>query len=423
MTPFLAIAVVMLAIACACVLVPLLKHRRGVPVDSDASNLLVLRAQRAELEADLANGVLSPEHYDVARRDLERRVLEEADGAAEGGAPPSRGSAWTAALVGAGFPVAAALLYLTLGTPSALLADTVPDAARAARETPSAQDIETMIERVKARLATRPDDIEGWRVLARTYYVLGRAPEAVAAYERASALAPDDAELLADFADAVAITQNRSLDGRPEALVVRALSANPDQWKANALAGTIAFQRRDYGKSIAHWTRAKAALPADSPAAQSIESSLAEARKLAGTSSPGPDAAAMLSEPPAKPGPKATSVSGKSVSGTVTLAPSLRSGVTPEDTVFVFARPADGSRMPLAILRVKGRDLPLAFTLDDSTAMTPSRKLSDFPEVIVGARISKSGNATPQPGDLEARTAGVKLGATGVAIVIDRRLP
>ncbi len=95
----------------------------------------------------------------------------------------------------------------------------------------------------------------------------------------------------------------------------------------------------------------------------------------------------------------------------------------PDDTVFVFARPADGSRMPLALLRVKVRDLPLAFTLDDSTAMLPNRKLSDHAEVIVGARVSKSGNATPQSGDLEATLSPVKLGASGVKLVIDRRLP
>lgn len=402
MIPFLVIALVMLTIACAWVLVPLLSRRRGVAIDREASNLSVLRDQRAELEADLANGVISAEQYEAARAELDRRVLEETDGLASSASDTSRGSGWTAALVGAGFPIAAIMLYLLLGTPVALLPGVAGDDAQ---KGPSPQEIETMIERVKERLAAKPDEVEGWKVLARTYYVLGRAKEAVGAYQRATALAPNDADLLADYADAIAITQDRSLDGEPEAIIARALRADPDQWKANALAGTIAFKRGDYGKAIEHWERVKAAVPADSPVAQSIESSLGEARRLAQGAKDGIPAA------------------GAKVAGMVTLSPALAGGAGPDDTVFVFARPADGSRMPLALLRVKVRDLPLAFTLDDSTAMMPNRKLSDYGEVIVGARVSRSGNATPQPGDLEATLSPVKLGASGVKLVIDRRLP
>jgi cytochrome c-type biogenesis protein CcmH len=297
------------------------------------------------------------------------------------------------------------LLYLVLGSPAALLPGLSQVAGNDEQKRPSPQEIETMIERVKERLATKPDDLEGWKLLARTYYVLGRAQEAAGAYDRATTLAANDADLLADYADALAMAQNRSLEGKPEAIVARALRANPKQWKANALAGTLAFQRGNYGKAVEHWERAKAAVPADSPVAQSLEPSLAEARSRArGTTDPAGAAAAR-------------------VAGTVTLSPALAVGVAPDDTVFVFARPADGSRMPLALLRVKARDLPLAFTLDDSSAMLPDRKLSDHALVIVGARISKSGNATPQSGDLEATLPPVKLGASGVKLVIDRRLP
>lgn len=404
MIPFLAIALVMLAVACAWVLVPLLSRRRSATIDGETSNLSVLRDQRAELEADLANGVLSSEQYEAARTELDRRVLEEGAGDAARAPTASRGSAWTAALIGAGFPIGAVMLYLVLGTPAALL----PGLSQVAREdgkpTVSAPEIETMIDRVKERLAAKPDDLEGWMVLGRTYYMLGRAKEAAGAYERATALAPNDADLLADYADAIAITQDRSLEGKPEAIVARALRANPDQWKANALAGTLAFQRGNYGKAVEHWERVKAAVPADSTVAQSIESSLSEARSLAGA-------------------PKDRVSSGAKVAGVVTLAPALAGGAGPDDTVFVFARPTDGSRMPVALLRVKVRDLPLAFTLDDSTAMMPNRKLSDQAEVIVGARVSKAGNATPQPGDLEATSSPVKPGARDVKLVIDRRLP
>jgi cytochrome c-type biogenesis protein CcmH len=421
MIPFLVIAVVMVTIACAWVLVPLLSRRQDATIGGQASNLSVLRDQRAELKADLANGVISPEQYEVARAELDRRVLEEAAGDAAGVPAASRASAWTAAMVGAGIPVAAVLLYLILGTPSAFFPGLAQVPHGDTQSGTSPQEIETMIGRVKERLATKPDDLEGWVVLARTYYVLGRAKEAAGAYERATALSPNDADLLADYADAVGMTQNRSLEGEPEAIVARALRANPNQWKANALAGTMAFQRGNYRKAIEHWERVKATVPADSPVAQSIDSSLAEARQLAqGAKDRTPAAGTKVAAQGTK---DAMPAAGAKVAGMVTLSPALADGTGPDDTVFVFARPADGSRMPLALLRVKVRDLPLAFTLDDSTAMMANRKLSDYAEVIVGARVSKSGSATPQSGDLEATLPPVKLGVSGIKLVIDRRLP
>ena len=412
MIPFLVIALVMLAIACAWVLVPLLSPRRGNSIARGASNLAVLRDQRAELESDLANGVVSIAQFELARADLERRALDETEPGNAEGSVASRGGALTAALVGAAFPVAALLLYLGLGTPAALIPGLQPVPGNA-QDAASTQEIETMIARVRARLVTSPDDLDGWKILARTYYALGRAQEAAGAYERATALAPTDADLLADYADVVGIAQGGSLDGRPEEIVARALRTNPGQWKANALAGTIAFQRRDYAKAIEHWIRVKATVPPDSPIAKSIDSSLAEARQLAGITH-------TNAAPASTPKPEKGSAR---IAGTVTLVPGLAGGVAPADTVFVFARPADGSRMPVALLRVSAGDLPLAFTLDDATAMLPDRRLSDHAEVIVGARVSKSGSATPQSGDLEATSSSVKLGATGVVLVIDRRVP
>jgi cytochrome c-type biogenesis protein CcmH len=171
------------------------------------------------------------------------------------------------------------------------------------------------------------------------------------------------------------------------------------QWKANALAGTLAFQRGNFAKAIEHWERVRSSVPPDSPVAQAIDASIAEARQ------------------------KTAPSSGAKVAGTVALSSTLAPGVRPDDTVFVYARPADGSRMPLALVKAKAKDLPLSFTLDDSTAMMPTRRISEHADVIVSARVSKTGNATPQPGDLESAPAPVKLGTVGVKLVIDRKLP
>jgi cytochrome c-type biogenesis protein CcmH len=259
------------------------------------------------------------------------------------------------------------------------------------------------------RLEKAPDDAEGWRVLGRSYSVIGHYPEAARAYERAAALIPGDAELLADYADALAMAQGRSMAGKPLELVTRALRIDPDQWKALALAGTAALERKDYAEAIAHWERLRKVLPPGSGMEQSVEASIAEARALAGA---GP-----------APKSKAQAAASARVAGRVSLAQGVAARAAPTDTVFIFARAASGPPMPLAVLRKQVRDLPLEFTLDDTMAMAPNLKLSSFPEVIVGARVSRSGSATAQSGDLRGQSKPVKIGATGIAVVIDTAIP
>ena len=424
MTIFIAIAAAMLAAACAWVLVPLLKRRPASAVERETTNLSVLRDQRAELEADLANGVLSREQHDIALAELDRRVLEETHAQSTVAADATRPGTFTAVLVAAALPITAVVLYLALGTPAALSPTLAAKGGGAEQgHEVTAQQIDSMIERVKERLAREPDNVEGWVVLARTYYVMGRNDEAVKAFERATTLAPDDANLLADYADVLGIAQNQSLEGKPAEVIARALAADPTQWKANALAGTLAFSRKDYAKAIDYWERVKKTVPSESPIARSIDDSLAEARRLAG-GAPAAVATAPAKAAPAPVAPTSTgALAGAAVSGTVTLAPALNASVSPDDTVFVFARPVDGSRMPLAVVRGKVKDLPLAFRLDDSMAMTPTHKLSDHGQVIVGARVSRSGAVAAEPGDIETVSGPVKLGMSGVALVIDRRNP
>jgi cytochrome c-type biogenesis protein CcmH len=272
-----------------------------------------------------------------------------------------------------------------------------------------------MIEQVKQKLAADPNNVDGWVVLARTYYVTGRADEAVKAYEKATSLIPGNADLLADYADALGVAQGRSLEGKPEAIIAQALKADPNHWKANALAGTVAFNRKQYAKAAEYWERATAAVPPDSPIAQSLAGSLAEARRLAGVPS-------AVSSAPVAPA-AAPVAAGARVAGRVSLAPTLAASVQPEDAVYVFARPADGSRAPLALLRKQVKDLPLDFALDDSMAMAPSMKLSNHAEVVVGARISRTGSPMPASGDFEGLSAPVRLGTSGVTLTIDKRIP
>jgi len=223
-----------------------------------------------------------------------------------------------------------------------------------------------------------------------------------------------DPDLLADYADARAATSGGELSGKPLELVKRALALDPNHLKSLALAGTEAFNRKDFKTAVEYWERMRSVLPADSPFGQSVASSIAEARQLGGIGG--------AAAPPAPPA-QVAAASGGQVTGVVTLAPEVAAKANPDDTVFIFARAVEGPRMPLAIVKRQVKDLPVEFSLDDSQAMTPAMKLSNFPEIVVGARISKTAAAAPQSGDLEGLSGTVKVGATDVAVVIDKILP
>jgi len=401
---FWVLSTLLAALALWFVVRPLLARNAHGRVSRDGVNLAIHRDQLRELEADLRVGTLDAEQYERARRELEARLLEDLGSSAE--AAPAPGPV-RALVVGIALlvPLGAFAIYFAVGTPAALVPGNMT--AGSAPHTADMKQLEVAVERLAERLKENPEDTEGWIMLARSYRLFGRFEDSAKAYAQAAARQPRDAQLLADYADVLAMAQDRSLQGEPEKLVVRALEIDPRNLKALALAGTAAFDRKDYARAVELWGRMLPLMAAESEDARSVQASIAEARALGsvGIQQPVPAAAAA-------PTPKAV------VSGTVVLASELAGKVAPQDTVFIFARAADGPRMPLAILRRQVRDLPVAFALDDTMAMTPEMTLSKFPRVVIGARISKSGSATPQPGDLEGFSAPVTSTATGVSVTI-----
>jgi cytochrome c-type biogenesis protein CcmH len=297
----------------------------------------------------------------------------------------------------------------------------------------SERQIAAMVESLAKRLKQNPNDADGWVLLAHSYQALERFPESVDAYARADALIPNNASLLADYADALAMAQGRKLGGAPAALIQRALAIDPKNKKALALAATVALEARDLDASIAYWRRLAAELPSGSDDARQVADVIAEvdaARREGKDSAPAPSGRATI-EPskraadtappvPVASAPRGGTGAAGSIAGRVDLEAALASKVALNDTVFIFARAAEGPRMPLAVLRIPAKELPRDFSLDDSMSMAPGVKLSAAPSVIVEARISKSGNALPQSGDLFGRSAPLKPGATGVRITIDQ---
>jgi cytochrome c-type biogenesis protein CcmH len=363
-----------------------------------ASNKAVYAEQLADLDKELRAGSLSREQWTLARGEIERRALDEAP-EGDAAAQPSRSRA-VAVAVAVALPAAAAALYWFLGNPQALLPP-APEAAAPQSVTP--QQIEAMVERLAVLLKTHPEDADGWIMLGRSYGVLGRYPDAVSAYARAAKLRPGDAQLLTDYADALAMARGGDLTGPPERLLARALELDPNNAKALVLAGTAAFQRRDYKTAAGYWQQALPLIPDGTEVADSMRSGIAEAesRMRAGGSS---------------------AANAEQIKGKVSLAPAAARMVSPEDSVFVYARAAEGPRMPLAVLRRQVKDLPFEFSLDDSMAMNPAFKLSAFSKVIVVARVSKSGSAAPAKGDLEASTAPLAPGTKGIRLEIAKAI-
>jgi len=404
---FVVLGAVLIAGALLFIVPPLLRRSLRTGATRDAVNVAVYRDQLRELEGDLRAGTLAADQHEKARREIEARLLADVGGGEAPAQSPRRARAVALAL-GLAVPLCALAVYLAVGNPGALLSQTSEGGNRHGL---SAQQFEALVARLAARLKDNPEDAEGWMMLGRSYAVLGRFGEASEAYAKAAARTPRDAQLLADYADALAMAQGRTLRGEPERILLRALAVDPDNVKALLLAGTAAFDRGDHSAAVRHWERVLGLLPKESDMIQRVQASIAEARSLSGS--------AVGKAQVARPAPAG---GGGRVSGVVRLAPELTGKVAPGDTVFIFARAVEGPRMPLAILRKRGSDLPAEFTLDDSMAMAPQMKLSAFPRVVVGARVSKSANASPQPGDLQGLSAAVKVGAKSVSVVIDTEL-
>lgn len=434
MTLFVFVAAAMTAIALLLVLRPLLARRTTSDVERAGTNLAIIQDQLAELDADLRAGTLTEAQHRESKVELERRVLAEVKAeraAAKAHTAASSGGRRTALVAALLVPLAAAALYWQLGSRDVFDPQKMA-AAQAAGEQHQITDeqLEEMVGRLSKRLEQEPDNAQGWAILARSYYVMQRFPEAAAAYERLAKLAPGNADVLSDWADALAMAQNRNLAGRPAEIIAQALQADPNHLKTLALAGTLAFDRKDYKQAVELWERLLGKLPAESPMRQGIASSIAEARQLGGMKPPAEPLAKAHAEPlakgpvaPAAAAPVVAAGSGANIRGTVTIAPAIAAKASPNDTVFIFARAVDGPRMPLAIVRKQVKDLPATFSLDESMAMSPGMSLASFPRVVVGARVSKAANAAPQPGDLEGQSQPVEVGAANVAVVIDKVLP
>lgn len=394
------------ALALAFILPGLLRGRAAAGAAQRAANVDVYRDQLRELEAEHAQGRIDADEFAAARRELAARLAGDAlDLDARTGASAARtrrrGLGYGLALA---FPLAAFGLYFVLGTPVALTAR--PDAARLAGMAGAGHDFATLVERVERKVEANPDDAEAWVMLAKSYGVMQRWPDAARAYEKAAALLPGDAAVLSGYAETLALGNGGALTDAAMVWVRRALAADPNDMKGLELGGFRAMEEKDYAQAHADFSRLYALLPPELPYAQDIREVREEAGRLAGLI-------------PEKGAPNsAAQVAATRITGRVDIAPALRARIAPDDVLFLFARAGMGGP-PVAAIRAHARDLPLEFELDDHAAMDSENILSAHERVTLVARVSKSGGPMAAAGDIEGELRDVKVGTHGVNILID----
>ncbi len=415
---FWTLCAAMLLVAALFIALPLWrKAQSDNDVLRDAANLGILRDQATELEVDLRNGLLTQDAYEQGKSELQSRLMEEVKITEQPAKPPRHPAKVLAIALAVMLPLFSVLLYLTLGNTDALSPQEmiVADANGIIHSEEGLQMLEKKVKRL-------PKNTNDWWTLAQSYTELKRYEDAVRAYEHLVVLAPNEAQLWANYADVYAMAHGQTLQNdEVTKLLAKALEIDANNPTALALSGSAAMERGDYVEAITSWQRLVDIAPPGSQDAQMYLGGVKRARELLAAQPGGKEKLAKLST--GKAPEKAATNSAAAITGKVSLSPALAGKVAPTDIVFILARAAQGPKMPLAVLRKQVKDLPLKFTLDDSMAMQPQLKLSGFDQVVVVARVSKSGTPMSQSGDLQGLTGAVKPGIKGLNIVIDSVVP
>jgi cytochrome c-type biogenesis protein CcmH len=356
-------------------------------------NAAIYREELDKLEAEHTTGVITSTDYEIAHAEMRQRLfqdtIEEDDQEVAGSSKKTAiGLCIFIILISSG-------LYFSLG-------DFVRVAERSAEQPVTQEGVEKMVAEFAAKMEKDPSNLEGWAMLARSYRIMGRNQDAAKAYARAGNFIDSDPQLLADYADVLAANANGSFVGKPLQLINQALKLDPNNLMALWLSGTVSYNSGNYKAAVKTWEKLVNQMPPDTDDARAIQGSIAEARFKGGLAPSAPVAS-----------------SAKLISGTIELSADLKSKMKPGDTVLVIAR-KPGERMPVAVLRVPAADFPMSFVLNDALAMNPSAPLSQLSEASIEVRISKTGMAKPEVGDLISSAKTIKVGANNVRLLVDQ---
>jgi cytochrome c-type biogenesis protein CcmH len=429
---FIVSALALTALVVLILMWSLLRTRGAKTPNLAQANQQVYRQQLKDLEKEHAQGGLSQADFELARNELLGRMLEDT---AQADAPdtikPPR-TLVSAMVLAVFLPVAAMSTYMWLGDVEGLN----PSVA-AAEEKDKHPDLEAMAASLAHKLESDSGNAQRWVMLGRTYRALSQYDKALPAYQKALTLGADD-DIALERAEVLAQHNGGDFKGEPWAVIRQVLAKNARHFSGLLLAGSASYAQADFKNAIRYWQQARDQLDEGDEEIQGIEIALNKAREKAGepmvaskpvlASPPSPHLASSASSASsaASSGTSGTSKTtsvGAGVSGRVSVDPALKASISPADVVFVYATPSDGQKMPLAILRKTAADLPFDFVLDDSTAMSPERKLSSQVQVVLKVRISKTGEAMTRPGDWIGMIDSVPVGAHNLRLVVNRQAP
>jgi len=395
----------------------LLRERKPVTQASQAkANAKVYRDQILDLDREHDSGHISDQEWQQSRDELSLRLLEDTSAVDDPAAKAEKPAIWTAVVLAVALPLGSMGLYMWVGQPEALnpMAAKTPDQV-------DPKDLAKMAQTLAEKLQAKPDNLQGWVMLGRTYRALENFDAALKAYDSALKLSADD-DLKLERIEIIAMQRQGQFEGEPWNVIREVLQRDPQHFGALLTAGSASYAEGKFADALKYWEQARKPLDANNPDLEGLENAIAAVRDRLGML-PAKSSLTASSTPSSTSSSTSVATSGLNVTGQVNLSASLKSKASPNDVVFIYATPANGDRMPLAIFKTTVSQLPLNFTLDDSSAMTPDRKLSAAGEVMVKVRVSKSGNAMPQSGDLSGSLGPVKVGAKGLKLEIKDQIP
>ncbi|HIO93610.1 MAG TPA: c-type cytochrome biogenesis protein CcmI [Leucothrix mucor] len=427
-------AVLLIVLALAIILPTLLKKTTVEEEEEDDrrnQNIQIAKDQLLELETSLSNKDVEQAEYEARRDELEQALHVDIDSEDVTKVEYAKPTFITAGIVALMIPLIAVGMYAKYGDSKAADPETAKVASKVPMTAEGKPDVDAMVLGLRKKLDAEPNNPKGWYMMGRSYMALKRYKGAVESYEKLLELKPNDAKVMLFLADADAMAQGGNMSGRPTTLIEKSLEIEPNSITGLWLGGMISQQQGKHTLAIKRWTALIPLLGDDAAQVAEVKAMMATSQKelspeaLAAIpkvaapiapKAPKAPVASMEKIPPAKVASQ-TDVK-QSIVVTVSLSEELKSQANPTDTVFIYAKAMTGPPMPLAAKRLQVKDLPVTITLDDSTAMMPTMKLSAFPNIKIGARVSKSGNAIGVNGDLYTEKSSVKKG-TKQTLVID----
>jgi len=395
MTNFIIPAFLLLVLVLLLLLRPFIFPGKTHSTSRRQMNVSIYREELDKLEAERQSGLMDEQSYALAHAELRQRLFQDTN--EEDDKSFSKSPKITILGILIFVLILSSGLYFVLG-----------DATRVAQknaEKPVTQEaVERMVTEFAQKMEKDPQNLKGWVMLARSYRILGRNQEAEKAYARAGDFVNSDPQLLADYADVIATNTNGDFSGKPMQLINQALKLDPNNLLALWLSGSASFSTQNYKVAVQTWDKLNSLLPAQSDESRAIQASIAEAREKGHL----PASAPLV-------------MSDKAVSGIVEVAADLQSKIKAGDILMVIAR-KPGERMPVAVLKTDVTKFPMSFVLNDALAMNPQMPISQLPEVSVEVRISKTGMAKAETGDLISKPKIVTVGTSKVRLLIDQAI-